>query len=94
MPTVYCEVQSFPYVLKVSVSLSSSIENNKPKMYFQTILFFYIHLYKYRDFRDFHQNKYMYDSKIVEYSMTCGKDNTCIYNPKKKKKIDSVSFMY
>lgn len=40
MSTVYCEVQSFPYVLKVSVSLSSSIENNKPKMYFQTILFF------------------------------------------------------
>lgn len=40
MSTVYCEVQSFPYVLKVSVSLSSSIENNKPKMYFQIILFF------------------------------------------------------
>lgn len=31
----------------------------------------------------------MYDSKIVEYSMTCGKDNTCIYNPPppKKKKL-------
>lgn len=82
LSTVYCEVQSFPYVLNVSVT--SSIENNSPKInvFPSYSLFTYtVHLYKYRDFRDFHQNKY--DSKIVEYSMTCEKDNTCIYNLKK-----------